>query len=107
MCFRNWLRFVLPTILLSAALGVYALRTLKTQGRLRDDFGKVTIREQPPTNTIQKILALKEALSSLEDFLQNSNIILLKLRTVVLSREPRVSYTFYLPRFQNSAEYEV
>ncbi|KAG6553078.1 hypothetical protein Mapa_005415 [Marchantia paleacea] len=89
--YMNWLRFVFPTILLSAALGVYALRTLKTQGRLRDDFGKVTIREQPPTNTIQKILALKEALSSLEDFLQNSNIILLKLRTVVLSREPRVT----------------
>ncbi|KAL2635135.1 hypothetical protein R1flu_006614 [Riccia fluitans] len=89
--YMNWLRFVFPTLVLSAAGGVYALRTFKTRGQLSDDFGKVTIREQPPTNTIQKILALKEALNALEDFLQNSNIILLKLRTVVLSREPRVT----------------
>lgn len=61
------------------------------QGRLGDDFGKLTIRDQPETNTIQKIMALKDALTSLEDFLQKANIALLKLRTVALSRHLDVS----------------
>ncbi|KAL3692831.1 hypothetical protein R1sor_006482 [Riccia sorocarpa] len=94
--YLNWLRYVFPALVLCFAGFVYALRTLKTSGLLGDDFGKVTIREQQPTNTIQKILALKEALNALEDFLQNSNITLLKLRTLVLSVEPRVTNEFLM-----------
>jgi len=72
---------------------LFSLRGLKAQGRLGDDFGKLVIRDQPPTNTIQKIMALKDALTSLEDFLQKTNIALLKLRTVALSRHMRVSFS--------------
>lgn len=92
---RNWLRYVFPTILLTCAGILCVLRGLKAQGRLTDDFGKLTIRDQPETNTIQKIMALKDALTSLEDFLQNTNIALLKLRSVALSRHLHVSD--YLP----------
>jgi hypothetical protein len=91
-CFgRNWLRYVLPAILLSCAGILFSFRGLKAQGRLGGDFGKVTIRDQPPTNTIQKIMALKEALMALENFLQTANIALLKLRTVALARHLAVS----------------
>jgi hypothetical protein len=91
-CFgRNWLRYVLPAILLSCAGILFSFRGLKAQGRLGGDFGKVTIRDQPPTNTIQKIMALKEALMALENFLQTTNIALLKLRTVALARHLAVS----------------
>ncbi|XP_024395636.1 uncharacterized protein [Physcomitrium patens] len=85
--YMNWLRYVFPTILLTCAGILCVLRGLKAQGRLTDDFGKLTIRDQPETNTIQKIMALKDALTSLEDFLQNTNIALLKLRSVALSRD--------------------
>lgn len=94
LLFRNWLRYVFPTILLTCAGILFALRGLKAQGRLGDDFGKVIIRDQPPTNTIQKIMALKDALTALEDFLQNTNIGLLKLRSVALSRHLHVSFPF-------------
>jgi hypothetical protein len=77
---------VLPAILLSCAGILFSFRGLKAQGRIGGDFGKVTIRDQPPTNTIQKIMALKEALMALENFLQTTNIALLKLRTVALAR---------------------
>ncbi|KAG0627459.1 hypothetical protein M758_2G202700 [Ceratodon purpureus] len=87
--YMNWLRYVFPTILLAFAGILFTLRGLKAQGRLGDDFGKVIIRDQPPTNTIQKIMALKDALTSLEDFLQNANISILKLRSVALSRHLR------------------
>ncbi|CAM6097741.1 unnamed protein product [Calypogeia fissa] len=89
--YLNWLKYMFPSLLLSGASGILTLRVLKTRGYLQGDFGKVTIREPPPTNTIQKLISLKEALSALEDFLQSSNIALLKLRTVALSREPRVT----------------
>ena len=88
---RNWLRYIIPAIFLSSAATLFALRGLKAQGKLGHDFGKLTIRDQPPTNTIQKIMALKEALTALENFLVTTNIALLKLRTVALSRHLRVS----------------
>jgi len=91
LLFRNWLRYVFPILLLSMAGILFSLRGLKAQGRLGDDFGKLVIRDQPPTNTIQKIMALKDALTALEDFLQNTNIALLKLRSVALSRHLHVS----------------
>lgn len=89
---RNWLSYVFPTLLLSCAGILFTLRGLKAQGKLGSDFGKVTVRDQPPTNTIQKIMALKEALTALENFLVTVNIALLKLRTVALSRHLHVSF---------------
>ena len=88
-----------PTILLTCAGILFALRGLKAQGRLGDDFGKVVIRDQPPTNTIQKIMALKDALTALEDFLQNMNISLLKLRSAAFSRHLHVSTLFFAEFF--------
>lgn len=66
------------------------LKGLKDQGRLGRSFGKVTIRDQPPSNTIQKIIALKDAMRDVENYLQNLNITLLKMRTVILSGQPQV-----------------
>lgn len=66
------------------------LKGLKEQGRLGRSVGKVTIRDQPPSNTIQKIIALKEAMADMEDFLQRVNIFLLKVRTIILAGQPEV-----------------
>ena len=73
------------------AFGMLLLKGLKEQGRLGRSFGKVTIRDQPPSNTIQKIIAVKEAMRDVENYLQNLNVTLLKIRTIILSGQPQVS----------------
>ncbi|XP_038887912.1 uncharacterized protein LOC120077886 isoform X2 [Benincasa hispida] len=89
--FRNLLSFVFPTILLMVAAGMLTLKGLKEQGRLGRSFGKVTIRDQPPSNTIQKIMAVKDAMQDVENFLQNLNVSLLKMRTIVLAGQTQIT----------------
>jgi len=81
---------VFPTALIIAAVGMLLLKALKEQGRLGRSFGKITIHDQPPSNTIQKIMALKNAMRDMESYLQNVNVTLLKIRTIILSGQPQV-----------------
>lgn len=76
--------------LMGTAVAMLLLKALKEQGRLGRFFGRVTIRDQPPSNTLQKIVALKEAMADLENYLQNVNIALLKVRTILLAGQPQV-----------------
>ncbi|CAH2066727.1 unnamed protein product [Thlaspi arvense] len=89
--FRNLLQYVLPVSLMLLATGMLTLKGLRRQGRLGRLFGMVTIRDQPSSNTIQKIIALKDAMQDMESYLQNVNVVLLKLRTIVLSGHPQVT----------------
>ncbi|CAO2812934.1 unnamed protein product [Amaranthus hypochondriacus] len=89
--FRNLLPYVFPTTLMVAATILLSLKALRQQGRLGRSFGKVIIRDQPPSNTVQKIIALKKAMRDMENYLQNINVILLKLRTIVLSGHPQIT----------------
>lgn len=79
-----------PATLIVLAIGMLTLKGLKEQGRLGRSFGKVTICDQPPSNTIQKIVALKDAMHDVECYLQNLNVTLLKLRTILLAGQPQV-----------------
>lgn len=76
--------------LIVLATSMLTLKGLKEQGRLGRSFGKVTIRDQPPSNTIQKIIAVKDGIRDVEHFLQNLNVTLLKLRTILLAGQPQV-----------------
>ncbi|XP_024022376.1 uncharacterized protein LOC21392703 isoform X2 [Morus notabilis] len=89
--FRNLLSYVFPTLLIILAASMLSLKGLKEQGRLGRSFGKVTIHDQPPSNTIQKIIAVKDAMHDVESFLQNLNVTLLKIRTIILSGQPQVT----------------
>lgn len=89
--------YVFPATLIGLAAAMLTLKGLKEQGRLGRSFGKVTIRDQPPSNTIQKILAVKDAMRDVESYLQNLNVILLKVRTIVLSGQPQVSSITWEP----------
>ncbi|XP_009386668.2 uncharacterized protein LOC103973748 isoform X1 [Musa acuminata AAA Group] len=90
--FTNLLSYVLPATLIVMATTMLLLKGLKEQGRLGRFFGRVVIRDQPPSNTIQKIIALKEAMAYVENYLQNINVILLKIRTIMLSVQPEVTF---------------
>lgn len=87
---RSLLSYVFPATLMAMATTMLLFKMLKEQGRLGRFFGKVTIRDQPPSNTFQKIIALKEAMADMENFLQNINVSLLKIRTIVLAGQPQV-----------------
>ncbi|CAL4960257.1 unnamed protein product [Urochloa decumbens] len=101
--FRNMLSYVFPFTLMMMALSMLAVKGLKEQGRLGRSFGKVTIRDQPPSNTIQKILALKEAMASVENYLQNLNVSILKVRTIFLAGQPEVTTQVALVLLASSA----
>lgn len=89
--FRNLLSYVFPVTLIIMATTMLLLKVLKEQGRLGRNFGKITIRDQPPSNTIQMIIGLREAMADMENFLQGLNIALLKIRTIILSGQPEVT----------------
>ncbi|KAH9325850.1 hypothetical protein KI387_006028, partial [Taxus chinensis] len=87
----NWIVYIFPFLSIVGATTMLVLKSLKAQGRLGRNFGKVTIQAQPPSNTIQKIVALKEALAEMEQILQNINVALLKLRTIFVSGQTQVT----------------
>eukprot|EP00252_Welwitschia_mirabilis_P001826 TRINITY_DN11769_c0_g1_i1.p1 TRINITY_DN11769_c0_g1~~TRINITY_DN11769_c0_g1_i1.p1 ORF type:complete len:839 (-),score=162.79 TRINITY_DN11769_c0_g1_i1:88-2604(-) len=90
--FRNWLHYIVPSLLISTAISMLILNVLREHGKLEKNFGKVTIKEKPPLNTIQKIVGLRDALDEIEQHLQKLNVILLKLRTIFISGNTQVSY---------------
>ncbi|VFQ89672.1 unnamed protein product [Cuscuta campestris] len=91
LIFKDMVTYVFPAALMALAGGMLLMKGLKEQGRLGRYFGKVTIRDQPPSNTLQKIIALKEALRDLEMLLQSLNVSLLKIRSVVLAGQPQIT----------------
>lgn len=91
LIFRNMLSYVFPAMMVTTAVALLLLRRLKEQGRLGRSFGIVTIRDQPPSNTIQKIIALKEAMLDLENYLQKLNVTLLKIRAILLAGQPQIT----------------
>lgn len=82
--------YIFPVTLMIFAAGMLVLKGLKEQGRLGRFFGKVTIYDQPPSNTIQKIIAVKDAMREVEKSLQNVNVVLLKIRSIILAGHPQV-----------------
>ncbi|KAJ6963869.1 hypothetical protein NC652_002236 [Populus alba x Populus x berolinensis] len=101
--FRNLLPYIFPMMLMVLAAAMLTLKGLKDQGRLGRLFGKVTIRDQPPSNTIQKIIAVRDALQDVENYLQNMNVTLLKIRTIVLAGYPQITTEVALVLFSSAA----
>ncbi|CAJ2649161.1 unnamed protein product [Trifolium pratense] len=91
MIFRNLLSYTFPVMLMITAVGMLTIRGLKEQGRLGRFFGGVTIRDQPPSNTIQKIIAVKDAMRDVENMTQKVNVSLLKIRSILLSGNPQIT----------------
>ncbi|XP_076888273.1 uncharacterized protein LOC143538645 isoform X2 [Bidens hawaiensis] len=89
--FRNLLSYVFPTTLMASAAFMLVVKGLRELGRLGRYFGKVTIHDQPPSNTIEKIIAVKEAMRDLEKYMQTVNVSLLKIRTILLAGQPQIT----------------
>ncbi|KAL8151810.1 hypothetical protein V2J09_021618 [Rumex salicifolius] len=88
---RNLLRFVFPATLITVGVMMLSLKGLKERGLLRKSLETVILHDQAPSNTIQKIIAIKKAMRDTENFLQNLNVSLLKMRTIILSGQPQIT----------------
>ncbi|KAF8407806.1 hypothetical protein HHK36_006942 [Tetracentron sinense] len=83
---RGWLGYVFALMLILIAIFMVLTRCC-SQGRPIDEI-KVTA---PPTmNKMEQLLALQNAISQVEELIQDGNIVLLKLRALLLSVFPQV-----------------
>ncbi|KAJ6977112.1 hypothetical protein NC653_029110 [Populus alba x Populus x berolinensis] len=84
---RGWLGYTFGLMIILLAIFMVLTR-FSNQGRPVDEI-KVTA--PPPMNTVEQLLAVQDAISQAEQFIQDGNIVLLKFRGLLLSIFPQVS----------------
>ena len=84
--FRGWLSYAFALTLVFVAIFMMLTRFF-TQG-ISDH--EVKVLAPPPMNTMEQLLAVQNAISQAEGFVQDGNVVLLKLRALLLSLFPQV-----------------
>ncbi|PON38364.1 hypothetical protein PanWU01x14_313010 [Parasponia andersonii] len=88
--FRQWLGYTFALILIFTAIFMVLTRFC-SQGNPVDE---VKVLAPPPMNTMEQLLAVQNAISQAEEFIQDGNIVLLKLRALLLAIFPQASEKF-------------
>ncbi|XP_078176961.1 uncharacterized protein LOC144571511 [Carex rostrata] len=78
---RGWIAYATVGILLFMALFIL-LTKLSNRGRSIDELKVVA---PPSMNTVEQLLAVQNAISQIEEFVQDGNIVLLKLRALLMA----------------------
>ncbi|KAH7682620.1 hypothetical protein IHE45_05G133700 [Dioscorea alata] len=79
--FRGWLRYVFVMMPLFLAIFMVLTRCC-SQGR---PIVELEVRAPPPMNTMEQLLAVQNAVSHITELIQDGNIVLLKLRALLLA----------------------
>ncbi|KAI5568857.1 hypothetical protein BDE02_12G041600 [Populus trichocarpa] len=87
---RGWLGYTFGLMIIFLAIFMVLTRFCN-QGRPVEEI-KVTA--PPPMNTVEQLLAVQDAISQAEQFIQDGNIVLLKFRGLLLSIFPQASEKF-------------
>ncbi|XP_061957509.1 uncharacterized protein LOC133678981 isoform X1 [Populus nigra] len=87
---KGWLGYTFGLMIIFLAIFMVLTRFCN-QGRPVDEI-KVTA--PPPMNTVEQLLAVQDAISQAEQFIQDGNIVLLKFRGLLLSIFPQASEKF-------------
>ena len=85
--FRGWLSYAFGLMILFLAIFMVLTRFCN-QGRPAD---KLKVIAPPPMKTVEQLLAVQNAISQAEQFIQDGNIVLLKFRALLLSIFPQVT----------------
>ena len=85
--FRGWLSYAFGLMTIFLAIFMVLTRFCN-QGSPVD---KLKVIAPPPMNTVEQLLAVQNAISQAEQFIQDGNIILLKFRALLLSIFPQVT----------------
>uniref|UniRef100_A0A803LSQ3 Uncharacterized protein n=1 Tax=Chenopodium quinoa TaxID=63459 RepID=A0A803LSQ3_CHEQI len=91
MCYlfvSGWFKFVLPFILVFLAV-LMLWHRLANKGKLVDAF---RIIAPPNKNAVEQLITLQEAISQVETLVQAVNIVLLKMRALLLAVLPEATY---------------
>nr|GEX83771.1 hypothetical protein CTI12_AA033400 [Tanacetum cinerariifolium] len=88
--YRGWLSYVFALLLIFIASSTMLTR-YTSRGQPIDEL-KVMV--PPPMNKMEQLLAVQNAISQAEEFVQEGNVVLLKIRGLLLSLFPQASNRF-------------
>jgi hypothetical protein len=78
---RGWVVYFIAMVLLFSAAFMFLTR-LTNQGK---PMTEVKVSSPPPMNTMEQLLAVQNAISKIEELVQDANIVLLKIRALLLA----------------------
>ncbi|XP_062223382.1 uncharacterized protein LOC133922186 isoform X1 [Phragmites australis] len=78
---RGWIIYFVVMVLLFSATFMFLTR-LTNQGK---PMTEVKVASPPPMNTMEQLLAVQNAISKIEELVQDANIVLLKIRALLLA----------------------
>lgn len=87
---RGWLGYAITIIPLFVAAFV-AFTRYGNQGKR---VLQIKFVSPPPKNSMEQLLAIRNGIALVEGFIQDGNIVLLKLRALLLSSFPQVTVSF-------------
>ncbi|KAK4799439.1 hypothetical protein SAY86_024804 [Trapa natans] len=87
MICREYLSYALALMFISIALFMILTKYMN-HGRTAQE---VKVMAPPPMNTVEQLLAVQTAIAQAERFIQDGNIVLLKLHALLMSIYPRAS----------------
>lgn len=79
--YRGWVNHVLVGVLLFVAIFILLSR-FSSRGK---PIAEVKVRAPPPMNTVEQLVAVQNAISQVEELVQIGNIVLLKLRALLMA----------------------
>ncbi|PSR88334.1 FT-interacting protein [Actinidia chinensis var. chinensis] len=85
--YRGWIRYILPSIFVILAVIMLWHRHVN-KGRPLEAF-KITI--PPNKNAVEQLLTLQEAITQVESLVQAGNIVLLKVRALLIAALPQAT----------------
>ncbi|XP_062117135.1 uncharacterized protein LOC133830994 isoform X4 [Humulus lupulus] len=88
--FRQWLGYTFALMLIFTAIFMVLTRFCSQW----NPVDEVKVLAPPPMNTMEQLLAVQNAISQAEEFIQGGNIVLLKLRALLLVIFPQASEKF-------------
>ncbi|KAL8111076.1 hypothetical protein AgCh_026719 [Apium graveolens] len=83
---REWLGYVVALLLVFFAVFMVVTRYC-SEGKVSE----LKVIAPPPMNTMEQLLAVQNAVSQTEELIQEGNVVLLKLRALLLSAFPQAS----------------
>uniref|UniRef100_A0A803P3U3 Uncharacterized protein n=1 Tax=Cannabis sativa TaxID=3483 RepID=A0A803P3U3_CANSA len=88
--FRQWLGYTIALMLIFTAIFMVLTRIFSQE----NPVDEVKVLAPPPMNTVEQLLAVQNAISQAEEFIQDGNVVLLKLRALLLVIFPQASEKF-------------
>lgn len=85
--YRNWLGYAFPCFLLFIAVFMLCSRHFNQEKSINE----VRVTAPPGQNTVEQLLTLQQAISQVEELVQAGNIVLLKLRALLLAAFPQAT----------------